>query len=245
VAWLRREAPPNKLRKEDLITDEEFRKMLNSTDSLIHKAILCVLYEGGPRPGELRSMKLKDVIVNDNFIKIYVAGKMAKKQGKRPVYVIKHYDIVKAWIENHPMKDNEDAYVWIIKGKKPITHSTLKKMISELGKKAGLNKKVFPYIFRHTVGTRLYGKYGSVYARRLMGHVAGSKMEQVYCHLSEEDVENVILGKNKSQHEEEPDIETARKMDFAHMVLNEMAKMPEYEELVMKALKKLRDGGII
>jgi integrase len=49
------------------------------------------------------------------------------------------------------------------------------------------NKRVWLYLFRHTAGTRYYGKYEGSYARRLMGHAAGSKME--------EDIEAHLLGK--------------------------------------------------
>jgi hypothetical protein len=63
-------------------------------------------------------------------------------------------------------------------------------------------KRVWPYLFRHTFGTWAYSRHNSTYARRLMGHAAGSKMESVYCHLSEEDLENVLLGKEPAKEDQ-------------------------------------------
>jgi hypothetical protein len=61
-----------------------------------------------------------------------------------------------------------------------------------------------------------------------MGHAAGSKMEGVYCHLSEVDIEARLLGKSMPE-DNEPDIPTVEK---------------ETEELVNlgKAIKKLAEA---
>jgi hypothetical protein len=61
-----------------------------------------------------------------------------------------------------------------------------------------------------------------------MGHAAGSKMEGVYCHLSEQDIEARLLGKSMPEYTE-PDIPTFEK---------------ENEELVTlgKAIKKLSEA---
>ena len=88
-------------------------------------------------------------------------------------------------------------------------------------------KRVWLYLFRHTAGTRYYGKYEGSYARRLMGHAAGSKMEEVYCHLNEEDIEARLLGKGMPE-SREPDIPTVEK---------------ETEELLLlgRAIKKIAE----
>jgi len=60
-----------------------------------------------------------------------------------------------------------------------------------------------------------------------MGHAAGSKMEEVYCHLNEEDIEARLLGKGMPE-SREPDIPTVEK---------------ETEELLLlgRAIKKIAE----
>ena len=60
-----------------------------------------------------------------------------------------------------------------------------------------------------------------------MGHAVGSEMEEVYCHLSEEDIEARLLGKGIPENRE-PDIPTVEK---------------ETEELLLlrKAIKKIAE----
>lgn len=150
VSWLKTSTPPTKLTKEDLISPEDFNKMLEATNNLMHKALLCVLYETGVRPGELRSIKLKDVSVNTKFIKLYASGKMKKKQAKRPVYVIKNYDTVKAWIENHPLKGNDEAFLWLIKDNGvyiPMKEASFGRFLQRIGEKALVSRSENPMPF--------------------------------------------------------------------------------------------------
>ena len=240
VAWIKKETPPNKVRKEDLITPQEFRAMLREARTLLAKAVIAFLYETGARPGELRSARLSDVSVKDGYIKVYVTGKMAKKQGRRAVYIVRNYDILKAWLDTHPLK-SQDAYLFMTKSRGkyvPLGYESLKKILIRAAKKAGIEKRVYPYLLRHTAGTRFYGKYGTVYARRLMGHEAGSSMEKVYCHLAEEDVEAVVLGVKPKEHDED-EMETARKLEAVDRIMDMLADNPEFIRLVDEAVKRI------
>jgi site-specific recombinase XerD len=57
-----------KLSPADLITEEEFRRMLGSCFNSRDGALLSLLYETGVRVGEISTMKIKDVIF-DSIIK--------------------------------------------------------------------------------------------------------------------------------------------------------------------------------
>ena len=225
VRWLSKENVPSKIRKEHLLTKKDIHDMLNATNKPMHKALIAVLNTGA-RPGEILGIRIKDITELNSLIKIYVKGKMIKKLGERPIYIIDYSEEFKSWVRRHPQKFNPDAKLFMgTKGE--LSYRNMTNIIQRSAQRAGINKRVYCYIFRHTAGTRFYGKYEGSYARRLMGHAAGSKMEAVYCHLNEEDIEARLLGKKMSE-DKEIDIPTREK---------------ETEELIAlgNAIKKLAE----
>ena len=208
VRWLSKETIPTKIRKEDLLTRKDIEDLMNATNKPMHKALISVLY-AGPRPGEVLGIRLKDITELNGLIKIYVKGKMGKRMGERPIYILEYIDEFKSWVRRHPMRSDPMAKLFIGKWGE-LRYSNMNVIIKRLARRAGLSKKVNCYRFRHTAGTRFYGKYEGSYARRLMGHAPGSKMEGIYCHLSEQDIEARLLGR-KLPEDNEPDIPVMEK----------------------------------
>jgi len=204
VKWLKKERTNNTLRKEDLWTEEEIGKVINAANSLQTKAAIAVLSESGIRPGEARGMKLKDLVVNSNTIRLYVAGKTEKKLGERVVPIVRSYNILRLWLENHPDKSNSEAWLWPNKRdpSKPISNPALSIQVRRAAKKAGINKPCNLYLLRHLALTRFYGQVPAV-AYRLAGHKANSIHKETYFHLNEQDLEDAIKKMNGIEEKEE------------------------------------------
>jgi integrase len=231
-----------------LLTKKDIKDMLNATNQPMYKALIAVL-NAGARPGEVLGIRLKDIKELNGLIKIYVTGKMVKIMGERPLYLIEYIDEFKSWVRRHPRKYDPNAMLFLGRNG-ALKYANMTKIVERLAIRAGImkfkrdetgkiirnskgvaeieGKRIWLYLFRHTAGTRYYGKYEGSYARRLMGHAAGSKMEAVYCHLNEEDIEARLLGKSMPE-DNEPDIPSIEK---------------ETEELVAlgKAIKKLAES---
>ena len=72
-----------------------------------------------------------------------------------------------------------------------------------------------------------------------MGHSPGSKMEAVYCHLAEEDLEDMLLGRTKDDREE--NIEETENRAKMHIELGKaIMKLAEIHPDVIN-LEKLRE----
>jgi len=259
VRWLSKEYPPSKIRREDLLTPKDIKDMLNATNNPMHKALLAVLY-AGPRPGEIMGMRIKDVRELNGLIKIYVYGKMGKKKGERPLYLTEFLSEFKSWIRGHPKRYDPNAYLFFTSNGL-IGYRNMVKIIERLAVRAGImrykrdkngevikglrgkaeveGKRVWLYLFRHTAGTRYYGKYEGSYARRLMGHAAGSKMEAVYCHLNEQDIEARLLGK-KMPEDTEPDIPTFEKETDELLAIGKAIKKLSQEHPEVINIEKLQ-----
>ncbi len=66
-------------------------------------------------------------------------------------------------------------------------------MLKKLAKKAGLNKRVNPHLFRHSRATLLANKLTEAQMKEYFGWVQASEMASVYVHLSGRDVDSAIL----------------------------------------------------
>ncbi len=191
VSWIPTRNPRNKIQPNHLPTEKEVELMIRSADTLMLKAMIATLDEIGPREGELANIKLKDININENRIKMYVDG----KTGRRAIWIIKNYNILKSWIESHPnMK--ADSYLFSFSldrsMKKPICGQNLNRKLKDIAKRVGIKKRIYCHLFRHAAATRLY-KANPAYAEYALGHIQGSRMQRIYTHLDDEPVENFLL----------------------------------------------------
>ncbi len=194
--WITCSRPPNKLKKEDLLTPDEIRQLITSAPNNMWKALISMLAESGCRPGEALNLTIGDIMVNSDHIKVYVAGKMARSSGERPLFLFKTYDLMKAWLQEHPARNNPDAPLWVTKStRKPLTLCVLNIFFHRISKRAGITKRCYPYLLRHCKGTEVYIKYAPALAMKMMGH-GDITTGLVYTHLAESDVLEALQQEN-------------------------------------------------
>ena len=100
------------------------------------------------------------------------------------------------WKANHPLR-GKDAALWVDTSgdmtHRPLRWIGLSKLISRTAKKAGIGKRVNPYVFRHTRLTHLSKILTEAVLCEFAGWVQGSQMPRNYVHLSGRDVDEAIL----------------------------------------------------
>ncbi len=197
VKWIRCRMK-NRLVKmpEDLITEEEVRKMADASRKPRDKAFVQVLYESGCRIAEVMTLQIKNVAFDDYGAVLRVTG----KTGERRIRIVASAPALALWIDYHPYKTEPEAYVWarnLHKGAPdmlPFSYMVAKNLLTELADAAGVRKKVNPHAFRHARATVLANKLTEAQLKEHFGWVQGSDMASVYVHLSGRDVDNAILG---------------------------------------------------
>ena len=179
-------------RKPDVLSEEEILKMIEVVEHPRDKAIIAVGYEAGLRIGELASLKIKDVKWNANGAKIKVHG----KTGERLVPIIMAAPYLRRWLEQHPERDNPDAYVIVGIGTrtfgKPLEYQMYRKIIKDAALKAGIKKRVNPHILRHSRATVLANHLTEAQMNVFFGWVQGSDVPRIYVHLSGRDIDKAI-----------------------------------------------------
>ena len=162
----------------EILTLEEISNLIRCAETYRDKLIILLLYESGMRAGELLNLRKQDITFDENGAVLRIFG----KTGVRYIRVIHSAKYLETYVKFH----NQDRLF-------PITNAMLSKMLENCRKKAGIKKKVYPHLLRHTRATHLAKYLTEPELRLYFGWTEKSKMPSVYVHLSMRDVENKII----------------------------------------------------
>ncbi|OIO27756.1 hypothetical protein COU39_01125 [Candidatus Micrarchaeota archaeon CG10_big_fil_rev_8_21_14_0_10_60_32] len=196
VAWLkpRMKSKKHKL-PEELLTEKEVLEMAQAASNSRDKALVLTLYESGCRIGELLSLRVKNVQFDDYGAVLRVTG----KTGDRRVRIISAAPVLAAWLENYDGSKDPEAFLWPPRSNNnhdtyyPAVHASICKTLEKLAAKAGIRKRIYPHLFRHSRATALAGKLTEAQMKEYFGWTQSSGMASVYVHLSGRDVDNALL----------------------------------------------------
>jgi len=178
---------------EDLLTEDEVKRMAEVAGNPRDNAFIQLLYETGCRIGELLTLRMKNVAFDEFGAILRVQG----KTGDRRVRVLASSPALAAWLNLHPKHDSPEAPVWVSRASKkqllPFNYSTANVLLRRLARKAGVNKRVNPHIFRHSRATALANKLTEAQMKEYFGWVQSSEMASIYVHLSGRDVDSALL----------------------------------------------------
>jgi len=199
--------PKDKLSREDLPTEQDVKKLLDvCADSPRDKALFAVHNEAGTRIGEILTMKIKHVQLDQYGANLLVDG----KTGSRKIRIVLSVPYLTKWINVHPMKDDPEAPLWIFISMansfgKPMTYSGFNNILRKRVRQAGLTKRIYSHIFRHKEITEMASKLTEAESRMRHGWGKSSPMPARYTHLNQGDLDNKILQMKGVKKEEEKD----------------------------------------
>ncbi len=194
VAWIKVSLKDNeKILPEDILTPEEIKRMLKVAHSLRDKTYVETGYEGGFRPGEMLTLRIRNVEFDLYGTIITVRG----KTGSRRVRSVVSSPRLQTWMENHPNRDDPDAWLWVNIGNtnkgKRLSYPSVRKMLRTIATRAKILKRVNPYSFRHARATHLAKVLTEAQMCNFFGWKIGSKAPSVYVHLSGRDLDPPLL----------------------------------------------------
>ena len=185
---------PNRLAREELVTDKDIAALIANSLNPRDKAMWAVMNEAGIRIGEFCSLKLKHVIRDTKGFLIAVDG----KTGARKVRLHTSQVELGVWYDTHPSKDNPESWLWINLNKKEhglrLKPASVSTQLKKTMKRAGITKRIFPHLFRHTEITRLVLKVPDLAMKARHGLSSNSKMLSRYSHLNQDDLDDCYLG---------------------------------------------------
>lgn len=167
----------------DILTIEEIKRLIEYTPNIKHKLIIKFLYGCGLRVGEIVNLKVEDVYFIEGLIKVRLAKGRKDRFVKIPSSVV----------------DELSNYVQLNKSKIlfPSTHggklttATIQAILKNSAKKAGIRKRVYPHLLRHSFATHLLESGTDLrIIQKLLGH-SDIKTTQIYTQISQASIKNI------------------------------------------------------
>lgn len=181
---------------EALLTEEDVRKMILAMEHVRDRALIAVLYDSGCRIGEIGTMQVKHTVFDEHGAYIIVTG----KTGMRRVRLILSVPYVASWIDLHPQRQDPDAPLWMNVGTyaryRPMSYEAMKIVVDRAAKRAGIKKRVYPHLFRHSRATALADKLTEAQLKEMFGWTQSSRQAATYIHLSGRNVDDALLRLN-------------------------------------------------
>ncbi|MCO5947838.1 site-specific tyrosine recombinase XerD [Mucilaginibacter flavidus] len=192
------ESPKIQRKLPDTLSIEDINKLIDAIDLSKpeggrNKAILEVLYGCGLRVSELTELKLSNLYLDIEFIK--VTGKGSKERlvpvGGSAVKALK------IWIENirvhTPIKKGEEDLVFLNRRGARLSRVYIFMIIKQLAQLTGINKTISPHTFRHSFATHLVEGGADLRAvQEMLGHESITTTE-IYTHLDREYLKGTII----------------------------------------------------
>ena len=191
------EAPKKQRKLPTVLSYADIEKLLSAIDlskpeGQRNRAIIEVLYSCGLRVSELTELKLSNLYLDIEFIKVFGKG---SKERLVPI----GGEAIKAltlWIEqvrvHTPIKKGEEDLVFLNRRGSRLSRVYVFMLIKRLAEMAGIKKTISPHTLRHSFATHLVEGGADLRAvQEMLGHESITTTE-IYTHLDREYLKEVI-----------------------------------------------------
>jgi integrase/recombinase XerD len=164
---------------------------VNTTTGLRDKAILEVFYACGIRISELISLKISDLYLNEEIIRVF--GKGSKERlvpiGSSAIKFVKKYLKKSRPLIERKLK-SENRLFLNMRGEK-LSRMGVWKIVNRYVKESGILKEVHPHTFRHSFATHLLEGGADLRAvQEMLGH-SDISTTQIYTHIDRDFIKQI------------------------------------------------------
>lgn len=165
---------------------------LSSAEGMRNKAIIEVLYGCGLRVSELINLKISNLYLEVEFIKVEGKG---NKERLIPIgnQAIKYLKIYLNDVRIHQaIKSGSEDFVFLNRRGSPLSRVMIFIIIKDLAKKTGLQKTISPHTFRHSFASHLVEGGADLRAvQDMLGHESITTTE-IYTHVDKDYLQSII-----------------------------------------------------
>jgi len=188
----------------DVLTRDEIQTMENAAKTERDKLIVRVLADCGLRLGEVLALRAEDLWEPrraEFALKVRGKGSRDRLVPLAPAL----YRRLRRHLTARAADRRDPVFVALRKGADggyaPLTKSGLEQAVRNLAREAGIEKRVYPHIFRHSFATEWLRRGGNIISlQRILGHSDLTMIQGVYSHLDTSDnyqaAMRVLLGQD-------------------------------------------------
>ena len=176
------EVPKKEKKLPAVLTKDEVKKLIESSETNKSKLIISILYSSGLRVSEVVNLKKDDLNIQEKIG--WVRGGKGKKDR---VFMLSD----KLIEQLRPFMVKHSNYLYILSKEDPLTTRNIQKIVKHASKKAGFSKKITPHTLRHSFATHLLEAGTDIrYIQELLGH-SNLSTTQIYTHVSTDELKKI------------------------------------------------------
>jgi integrase/recombinase XerD len=192
------ESPKLRRKLPDTLSIDDINSLIAAIDlsrdgGMRNKAMLEVLYGCGLRVSELVGLRISNLFLEIEFVKILGKG---NKERLVPIgsEAIKYLKIYLEESRVHvAIKPGKEDFVFLNKRGSPLSRIMVFMLIKDLALKIGLKKSISPHTFRHSFATHLIEGGADLRAvQEMLGHESITTTE-IYTHLDRDYLRQTII----------------------------------------------------
>ena len=191
------ESPKIGLHLPEVLSEDEINAMLDAIDISVpegqrNRAMLETLYSCGLRVSELIALKLSDVYLDDEFIRVEGKGSKQRLVPMSPTAIdeIRKYMPLRNALN---IKKGQEDFLFLNRRGSALSRVMVFYIIRDHAALVGIKKKVSPHTFRHSFATHLLEGGANLRAiQQMLGHEHIATTE-IYTHIDREFIRREIL----------------------------------------------------
>ena len=181
----------------DVLSYEEICSLIDSIDLSLpfghrNKAIIEIMYGCGLRVSEVTSLKISNIYVEDEFIRIFGKGDKERLIPISQSIIKTLYLYIDGERKFQNINPKHTDTLFINRRGSGLSRQMVFLIIKDLAEKAGIKKNIGPHTIRHSFATHLLEGGADLRAvQQMLGHSSISTTE-IYTHISDQYLREVI-----------------------------------------------------
>ncbi len=152
--------------------------------------VLELLFSTGMRVSEVSNLKIKNIDLKSHTI--YILGKGSKER----IMCIANKNITKLIVQYLAIQKTDSEFVFVNKLGNNYSEQSIRNMVNNYAKTAGVEMHITPHMFRHTFATALLDEDVNIrYIQQLLGH-SSIVTTQIYTHISTNKIRHILEDKH-------------------------------------------------
>ena len=179
----------------DVLTADECQRLFKAPNQKCPTGqrnflMLKVMGNSGLRVSELVTLEVKNVNLTSGAIKVLGKGRKERLLYFNPEV----HQLMAAWLETRKGLAPPQGPVFVTLAGGPVSTRYVRYMVARYAKRAGIEKRCFPHLFRHTYACSMLAHTKNLFlVSKALGHAHLSTTE-IYLHLVDGELEEAMRG---------------------------------------------------
>lgn len=177
-----------RLRPEEVLTPAEAKRLIEHAGTVRDRALVGALWDLGWRVSDVLSVRWGDVTrraAGDGLpLTFHISFQASKNDVPMENYVKDSASMLEAWLRIHPRQSDETPLLCRNDGS-PLTERRVLQVLKGVATRAGIRKRVYAHLFRHSRATYLLRMgLSEALVKQMLGWAPGSQqLSKTYSHL--------------------------------------------------------------